>query len=229
MRFTWTPRCHSTEARVQISRIPFDATISLRRQRSIRDGRREPLCRETGRRGETVLSLPQFPISARDCPSPRRWVWPSGRPMRRLIWASMACLGVYAATAWFLRPWDPVNPHQYYRIRLGMSERDAREVIGLPPGRYQSFRPIGGMGSPGQWGNLDAQSGLSIDVLPSGPRNGIARQAADGRMIRVLQWWGDSYAIEVAIDESGFVVGRYLIAVDTTHLEELREAARRLP
>src|SRR5438067_11283081 len=74
-------------------------------------------------------SLPQFPVRTDRGPSHRPWVWPSGRPMRRSLVASLTCLGLYAAVVGILRPWDPINPYQYYRIRLGMSEREVAAVI----------------------------------------------------------------------------------------------------
>jgi hypothetical protein len=141
--------------------------------------------------------------------------------------AALAFLGLYAGATYYLRPWDTINPWQYHRIRLGMSEGEVEALIGLPPGSHQSFRPIGGMVSPGQWGDMVAEYGLPAEAVRQCRPNGVPSAAENGRPMRLVQWWGDRHAIRVAIDESGRVVGRYLIAVDHQHLDELQAASSR--
>ena len=74
-----------------------------------------------------------------------------------------------------------------------------------------------------------AESGLRESELPDCRPNGRPGVAADGRVLELKQWWGDRYAILVAIDETGSVVGRYLIDVDHTHLDQMRKATHDAP
>jgi hypothetical protein len=113
-------------------------------------------------------------------------------------------------SAWYYRPWDPINRRTFHSLELGMTLEQVEELIGLPPGTYQPQRPrLGGSFTPGYIGFIVEQSGLSDKDLPDRFRG----QARDGREVTLAQWWGMYYAIRVAFDSTGVAVGLYLLEV----------------
>jgi hypothetical protein len=74
--------------------------------------------------------------------------------------------------------------------------------------RYAPF-PLG----KGNAGLIVSEMGLSRDNLPNGPywKPGLTRDGQN--VVTVESWWSDGYAIQVAFDEQGKVVGGYLIRV----------------
>jgi hypothetical protein len=173
---------------------------------------------EAQARGATLdfSSLPQFPGHPEIGPATRSRRR-SSRRRRRSLAGTFVCFAVYAAVVCFLRPWDAINPLQYSRVQLGMSVDKVEAMTGLPPGRHQSYPRKGLSLGPGTMGFMFAQSGLDNTKLPSCWPNSGQRVVVDDRLVERKQWWGNRYAIEVAIDETGAVVGRYLIKV---HLED---------
>src|SRR5438874_11877495 len=104
-------------------------------------------------------TLPQFPVPTDRGSSPRQAA--AWTPLQRLLRAAaVACVALVAVSFWCVRPWDPISPFTYFWIRPGMSEGAVESLIGLSPGTHQTVRRLGGIGTPGNFGSLIAESGL---------------------------------------------------------------------
>jgi hypothetical protein len=118
---------------------------------------------------------------------------------RRLVFALgfalvLACL----ATWWTLLAFQHPAVDAYERIRLGMKLGEVESTIGLPPGFYGSRLQQWAVAGPIR------ESGLSFRRIwgsEGPPREGIHKEF----------WTWDDYWIWTAFDESGTLVGYYLI------------------
>jgi hypothetical protein len=127
-----------------------------------------------------------------------------------LVAAVLAVLGL-AWAAWHYRPWEPIGPLTYWRLHLGVTESEVEALLSQPAGEYRPVRHIGGRTSPGVKEVPMAEKGQ--------PREGLRHHwsgttTPDGRKVTMRQWWGESYAIDVAFDEHGTAVGIDLSTIE---------------
>jgi hypothetical protein len=113
---------------------------------------------------------------------------------------------------WLFFSTDRISPQSYDRIMLGMTQEEVEAIIGLPPGDYYS----GPMG-----------------VFGRGPFVLLTDAEGEGGMNSPMSFWrGDTWQINVTLNENREVVGRSLSSLHApvsgqfSFLEWLRE---RLP
>jgi hypothetical protein len=133
------------------------------------------------------------------------------RKLWLLVWGSSA-LVLAVLAIWQFLPEEAIGPSNYRRIRLGMTEAEVAEIIGLPAGDYQTSERIGGILSPGQYASSLAEEGLPEEALPD-VRLGFPGKTVGGEIVTLQQWRGEHYWIRVAFDTRGVAIGRYLYKV----------------
>ena len=59
--------------------------------------------------------------------------------MRKWIILVVVVVGLLIVWAlWYFRPWDPIGPVGYSRLRLGMTEQEITEILGQPDVEHRS-------------------------------------------------------------------------------------------
>jgi hypothetical protein len=105
-------------------------------------------------------------------------------------------------------PWrsEPINPAGYGRLRLGMTPGEVEGAIGLSPGDYYTrHRRLGG---PLSGPFVEPLRGVGIPLkhmVDYGP------PTQEPHSVTVERWTGNSYCIWVAYDETGTLVGAYIL------------------
>jgi hypothetical protein len=130
---------------------------------------------------------------------------------RWLLWSGAAvAVCIALAVAWVFLPQERIGPAAYDRIKVGMTRQQVEGIIGLPTGDYYTG-PRSPSSMSGPYGTLNKEAGVRRSDLSDGPRGFASR---DGRRVKLEQWWGDNYIVEVGFGEDGAAVGCDLYDVD---------------
>jgi hypothetical protein len=118
------------------------------------------------------------------------WLREGIRKKLWLVWLMAAVVAAVLAT-WLLRPSDSIGPRSYQRIRLDMMEGEVEAILGTPPGNY--YTPPRGRHGP--------------FAFPIEGKGRTPWDPSDAERPLTKAWWGEDYALEVAFDQSGRVIG----------------------
>lgn len=118
---------------------------------------------------------------------------------RKVIILAIVVVFVLLAGLWVSGLFSPGPIRAYDRIQLGMTLEEASDVIGVPPGHYDGRRYPRGT-TEGPFRKIVRQSGLPEDRVQDG--------------VKYEDWIWLEYAISVAFDQNGKVVGYYLFELN---------------
>jgi hypothetical protein len=99
-----------------------------------------------------------------------------------LLAHKLSPLSPFDGASWSL---GPISPLGYYRIRLGVTRAQVKEVIGLPPGNHQTRPTLGGITAAGNHGRIVLEAGIPSRDLPDGRDRPT--------QVTLRQWWGDDW------------------------------------
>jgi hypothetical protein len=122
------------------------------------------------------------------------------------FWFVMLCIPFCASIGWI----------GYCRLRLGMSEQEVVAILGRPAPGWRRSRHASGITSPGAEAMPIIERGIPLTgrFLEAGDGGHEATLLQDDRVeepvvraVTMRQWWGSSYAIDVAFDDDGRAIG----------------------